>query len=339
MMRKTIRPSDGYSLLEVLLMVALLGLLLFAVGDSVAHVLSSTSLGEGQQEVSRSADELALRLSEEARSSTAVFVPPVDVLGDSNTSAMGSREVDFYRKASDGTSAYVAYHFDLPSRSVLRYEYVPMAGGTPQIIHQDVMADQVDSFAAARTAPGSISGIVGAESVKPVNIYYGSQSLVGGNGIVTVAIVTGVSGEPRRSYDIHLSSRAAPTDVSVLVPSGSPPPSPSPSSTPITVGFTLISPDHHGPNHGGDPGDPGWGVHGPGIAGTAEFVGNGAGPTADWLSLYQSFNIVSDGIYNFKNSEGEPVTVTIICDDGACPSFYPKPLQTTGPSVLFHTLK
>jgi len=197
-MRKMIRPSYGYSLLEVLLTVALLGLLLFAVGDAVGRVLSSTTIGEGRQEVSRSSDELALRLSEEARSSTAVFVPAVDVLGDPNTSTAGSREVDFFRKASDGTSAFVAYHFDQRSGSVVRYEYVPAAGGQPQIIHQDVMADQVASFSAVRTAPDSVSGIVGAGNVKPVNVYYGSPGLVGGNGIVTVAIVAGALGEPQR---------------------------------------------------------------------------------------------------------------------------------------------
>lgn len=342
-MRHTIRPAKGYSLLEVLLTVALLGLLLFAVGDAVTHVLDSATLGESRQNVSRSAEELASRLGEEARSSTAIFVPVVDVLGQPSTTLTGSREVDFFRKASDGSSAFVAYRFERKDGSVVRYEYVPVAGSPPQIIHQDLMAEHVASFTAARVTPDSIRGIVGAGNVKPVNIYYGSPELIGGNGIVAVSVLAGLAGEPQRHFNIHLASRAAPTDVSVLVPAGSPPPSPSPSSTPITVGFSLQSKPNppHGPNHGGDPGDngPGGGIHGPGIAGTALFAGNGVGPTVDWLSLYSEYNTIGDGIYKFQNSEGQPVTVTIVCDEGACPSFVPKPQPTTGPKELFYTVK
>jgi prepilin-type N-terminal cleavage/methylation domain-containing protein len=338
-MRHTIRPAKGYSLLEVLLTVALLGLLLFAVGDAVAHVLDSATLGESRQNVSRSAEVLASRLGEEARSSTAIFVPAVDVLGQPSTTAAGSREVDFFRKASDGTLTFVAYRFEPKDGSVARFEYVPVDGSPPQIIHQDLMAEHVVSFTAARVMPDSIRGIVGAGSVKPVNIYYGSPELIGGNGIVTVSVVAGLTGEPQRHFNIHLASRAAPTDVSVLVPAGSPPPSPSPSSTPITVGFLLKSNQPpHGPHHGGDPGDPGGGMHRPAIGGVATFVGNGSGPTEDWLSLYSQFNTVGDGIYKFMNSEGQPVTVTIGCDEGACPSFVPKPQPTTGPKELFYTV-
>jgi hypothetical protein len=268
----------------------------------------------------------------------------MDVLGQPISMTTGSPEVDFFRKASDGTSAFVAYRFERKDGSVVRYEYLPAVGGPSQILHQDLMAEHVGSFTARRMSPDSIGGVVDAGSVKPVNIYYGSPELIGGNGIVTVAVVAGAAGEPQRRFDIHLSSRAAPTDVSVLVPAGSPPPSPSPSSSPITVGFALQPPNWkppHGPNHGGDPGnnDPGGGIHGPGIAGTALFVGNGVGSSVDWLSLYGTYSAVGDGIYRFKNSEGQPVTVTISCDEGPCPMFAPKPLPTTGPTVLFYTLK
>jgi len=256
-MRRSNCSASGYSLLEVLLTVSLLSLLLFAVGDVVAHVLDTTMRGEGRQNVSRSADELAFRLGEEARSSTAVYIPSVYVLGRPNMLAAGSQEVDFFRKASDGSSAFVAYHYDAPSGSVMRYEFVPEPGSTPQIIHQDEMADHVASFTAEKMTAQAAGGVVGAGSVDPVNIYYGSHDRVGGNGIVAVTVVEGLPGEPQRRFDVHLASRAAPTDVSILVPAGSPPPSPSPSNSPISVGFLLVSPNFHpphGPYHGGDPG-------------------------------------------------------------------------------------
>ena len=338
MMRQTVRPNRGYSLLEVLLTVALLGLLLLAVGSSLSRVLDSTMLGEGRHNVSRTADELATRLAEEGRSSTAVFVPSLDVLGQSNSGPAGAHEVDFYRKASDGTPAFVAYRFDLPGGTIDRYEYVLHPLNPPQIIHQDRMAEQIDSFAAVRIAPGSIGGVVGGGNVNPVNIYYGSPEIVGGNGIVTVSVTSGPAGEPQRHVDIHLSSRAAPTDVSILVNSGSPPPSPSSSSSPVVVGFAVVSGHIHSPHGPHRIGDPGGGEPGgrPGVPGTATFLGNGGGSTADWLSLYSAFATVVDGIYSFKNADGVNETVTIVCD-GGCPPFAPKPIQTTGPYVVFHT--
>jgi prepilin-type N-terminal cleavage/methylation domain-containing protein len=337
MTRQTLRPNHGYSLLEVLLTVTLLGLLLLAVGNTLSHVLDSTMLGEGRHNVSRTADELASRLAEEGRSSTAVYVPSLDVLGLPNTGPTGGHEIDFFRKASDGTTAYVAYRFDQQSGNIDRYEYVPSVPNPPQIIHQDRMAEHIASFAAVRTAPGSIGGIVGGVNVNPVNIYYGSPEIVGGNAIVTVSVTSGIAGEPQRHVDIHLASRAAPTDVSILVNSGSPPPSPSPSSSPVIVGFSVVS-GHikppHGPHRiGGGGGEPGGQ---PGVPGSATFLGNGGGSTADWLSLYSAFTTVADGTYSFKDANGITETVTITCDSG-CPLFIPKPIQTTGPVVVFHT--
>src|SRR4029077_19236772 len=75
----------GYTLVEVLVTVAVLGMLLFAVGAAVTHVLDAEMVGAGRQSSFRSADELAARLGEESRSSTAVFVPNMDVLGQSNS--------------------------------------------------------------------------------------------------------------------------------------------------------------------------------------------------------------------------------------------------------------
>ena len=76
-----IRRSRAFSLLEVLLTLSLLGLLLFAIGNVLAHVLDSTQLGQNRSGLSQSADELASRLTSEARSSTAVFVPATDIMG------------------------------------------------------------------------------------------------------------------------------------------------------------------------------------------------------------------------------------------------------------------
>jgi len=335
MLKTMFRARRAYSLLEVLLTVSLLGLLLFVIAYAVSHALATTALDVGRNGIARSADELATRLASEARSSTAVFVPPTDVYGQPNDAAAGSREVDFFRKASDGTTAYVAYRYDASSGLVDRYDYQPVAGQAPTIIDEDAMADGVTSFMAAFHEASTLAGIVGASDVKPVHIYYGSPSWAGGNGIVSVSIVAGVSGGPQRHLEVHLASRAAPSEVAVLVSASSPPPSPGPTSSPLLVGFLLKAPLNHGPWHQGDPG---YGLHGPGIAGTALFVGDGADVTVDWQSLYIFYNVVVNGSYNFVDSNGNKETVTISCD-GSCPAFVPNPVATDGPTVIFHTVK
>ena len=337
MLKTPFRARRAYSLLEVLLTICLLGMLLFAITLAVSHTLSTTSLDVGRNGIARSADELASRLQSEARSSTAVFVPSTDVYGLPNGGPSGGHEVDFFRKASDGSPNFVAYRYDGGSSSVDRIEYSPTSSGPPNILNRDVVATEVSAFGATFHEASSMPGIVGGADVTPVHIYYGSADWEGGNGIVTVSVSSGAAGPTQEHLDVHLASRAAPTDVSVLVASGSPPPSPSPSSSPLMAGFLVKGQIQHGPNHGGDPGDPGGGIHGPGVSGTAWFSGNGTGASEDWQSLYTEYNVVQDGTYNFKDSNGNGETVTITCDDGACPPFVPNPIATQGSQVVFHT--
>jgi hypothetical protein len=335
------RYGRAYSLFEVLATIAVLGLLLFAVGAAVTHVLDTETLGAGRQNVSRSADELRSRMTEEARSSTAVFVPATDVFGQPNSGQTGGHEVDFFRKTSDGGASYVAYFFDASAGTVTRYEYVPNQGGA-QIVNKDLVAERIGALQAVRTTPSSIGTIVGGANVKPVNIYYGTSELVGGNGIVTVSIDAGTAQGPDHHVEVHLVARAAPTDVSVVVLAGSPPPSPGPTSSPVLAAFVLTS-GHihlpHGPNHSGDPGnnDPSGGIHGPGIAGTATFLGNGAGSTMDWFELTTQYGTLLDGIYNYRTSKGSTATVEISCDGSPCPRFVPMPVATSGTAIVFHT--
>lgn len=324
--------SKGFSLIEVLATVAILGMLLAAVGAAVSHVLDAELTGAGRQSTYRSADELAARLSEEARSSTAVFVPPTDVLGQPNYGSTGAHEVDIFRKASDSTPTYVAYRFDSTSRTVTRYEYTPSAVGDT-ILNSDQLADGIASFSAVRTSPSAISSVVGASSIKPVNVYYGSADLEGGNGIVSVQVVAGAAGGPQTQMQIDLSTRAAPTDVAVLVSAGSPPPSPGVIPSPVTVAFIIRHPNIvHGPFSINGPGQE---EHGPGIAGSVYFLGNGSGNTETLLELDAKYPIVQSGTYEFQNSEGQDITAVITCGDSACPPFMPRPIPTSGPTIYF----
>lgn len=330
--RSTVR---GYSLVEVLVTLVVLALLVFAVGSAVVHVLGVEVLGANRMSAARSAEELATRMSEEARSSTAVFVPVTDVLGNSNAGPSGSHEVDFFRKASDGGAAFVAYRFDSSNDTVVRYEYQTAPSGL-SILDSDLMATGIATMSAQRTSIAAASGL----PVAAADVYYGSAQLVGGNGVVEVSIDAGVPGQPKHHLDVHLSSRAAPTDIAVVVASSSPAPSPGPTSTPISVPFLLRSPAGfpHGPLHRGDPGGGSGTIYGPAIPGTAEFYGNGSGNTESWFELTSLYGSLVDGTYSFQDSAGNAATVTISCAGRPCPSFVPMPVPTTGPAILFNTL-
>src|SRR5579863_1721474 len=320
----------GFSVIEVLATLVVLGMLLCAVGAALTHVLDAEMVGADRQSSTRSIDELGARMSEEARSATAVFIPTTDVLGQSNGGPAGAHEIDFFRKSSDGALNYVAYRYDDGTHDVTRFEYVPASGGD-QIVNSDLIATDVGALSATRTEPSAIGSIVGSSSVKTFNVYYGSSQLEGGNGIVAVDLTSGLAGEPQRNLTVHLASRAAPTDISILVSTASPTPSPGPTSTPIIVQFVLRSPNPppHGPNHQGDPNGGSWG---PQIAGSAEFYGNGSGNTEAWFDISSEYSIVMNGTYSYKNSNGVVDTVTIYCSGGSCPPFIPMPVPTSGPS-------
>src|SRR5579864_4757761 len=104
--------ASGFSLIELLVSMAIILILLTAVCAAIIQVLKIEAVHAGRASMGRSASQLAARLQEDARSSTAVFIPSSDVLGNANGGTNGAHEVDFFRKLSAGGETYVAYRFD-----------------------------------------------------------------------------------------------------------------------------------------------------------------------------------------------------------------------------------
>src|ERR1022692_3569671 len=101
-------PCRGMSLIESIIAMSVLTLLIFIATDAAVHTLRVAALTGGRASSARTVSELASRMAEEARSSTAVFIPANDVLGDTNAGA-AAHEVDFFRRLSAGGDSYVAY--------------------------------------------------------------------------------------------------------------------------------------------------------------------------------------------------------------------------------------
>ncbi|HZV78426.1 MAG TPA: prepilin-type N-terminal cleavage/methylation domain-containing protein, partial [Candidatus Binatus sp.] len=162
----------GFTLFEALIALAILFLLIFVVGDAVERMLHHASTTVGRADQARSASELAIRMNEEARSSTAIFLPMTDVLGNDN-SGTAVHEIDFFRRLSAGGDTYVAYRFDQPTGAVTRYEYT-LTAGSVTIVHSDQLADGISALSAQRLPAGSLADVVSPASVADVSLLYGT---------------------------------------------------------------------------------------------------------------------------------------------------------------------
>ena len=314
----------GFTIVETIFSVAILALIIFLVGDVVSHTLRTSALDVGRASETRTKASLESRLNEEARSAAAVFVPALDILGQDNASS-NAHEVDFYRKASDGSDAFVAYRFDRGSGTVTRYDYV-FSGTVPQPSDADLMAGGIAAFFPQAVAVGATGDVVGGYAVAPVSVYYGSQQYIGGNGVVLVSVATvAAPGAPAESDNLHLSAKSAPTDLAELVSNASPPP-----KGPKVVKFMIVPKVMKGQWHGGAGGDPNGGqIHNIAIPGTSTFIGEGD-DNVNWFDVNNVEPILESGFFSYTDSKGKRIHLTVSCDSGPCPQFVPLPQNMPG---------
>ena len=328
--------SRGFTIIEMLIAIAVLALLIFAVCDAVSHTVHVGALDLSRASQARTSTDLEARMSEEARSATSVFVPALDVLGKNNAGT-NAHEVDFYRKLSGGADAYVAYRFDSGAGTVTRYDYT-LAGNAPQTADADISASGILSFSPQAIDVGSSGDVVGGSQITPVSVYYGRTQSAGGNGVVVVSITSSsAAGAPSRSSVLHLAAKSMPTDFAELVSSSSPPPH----TGSHTVTFMVIPKVIKGPWHGGSGGgysDPG-GIHSVALPGSATFIGDGDN-NVNWFDVSSQEPVLESGLYNLHDSNGQNFQLSISCLDGACPQFVPLPQNIPGAPkglVIFKT--
>lgn len=318
----------GYTLVELLVSTAIILILTIAVGNTIVASLHVQAMHADRVAMSRSASELAARLSEEARSSTAVFIPSTDVTGNPNAGPSGPHEVDFFRRLSAGGNAFVAYGFDASTGDVTRYEYSTVSGAKT-ISAQDLAASAIGSFSVRREHVADAGPIVGQKDPPSVTIFYGSPELAGGNDVVVAEIAAQTSsGVPSHLYVIHLASRAAPTSLAILTPKSPPLTPPTTHVFPFVIlrpGFPIHPP--HGPIHGGSPGGSPLLLHFVAAAGSIEFAASLGQFSVNWFDFAQAFGSVQNGTYSFRQPDGTLATVSISCTSGPCPAFRPAPVN------------
>jgi prepilin-type N-terminal cleavage/methylation domain-containing protein len=318
----------AYTLVELLVSLAIVLILTVAVGDTIVTALRLQAMHADRVAMSRSASELAARLGEEARSSTAVFIPTTDINGNPNSGSSGSHEVDFFRKLSAGGQAFAAYDFDGSRGEVTRYEYSSMTY-PKSISAQDLVASGISSFSVMREPVANAGPIVGQSDPASVTILYGNPELVGGNDVIVADIMAQASsGIPGHLYVVHLASRAAPTSLAILAPKAPPVTPPTTHVFPFVIlraGVPLTPP--HGPMQPGEPGAPSVLLHATAASGTIEFAeGIGSG-SINWFEFSTLYASVESGTYTLKLPDGSSASVSIACAGGPCPPFRPSPVN------------
>jgi prepilin-type N-terminal cleavage/methylation domain-containing protein len=323
--------ARGYTLVELLVSMAVILILLMGVGGAIVSTLHVQAFHAGRAEMGRTASDVAERLREEARSATAVFIPSVDVLGDPNTGTSGAHEVDFLRRLSAGGDAYVAYRFDAATGDITRYEYT-FASSTKTIVNADLAAGDVAAFSLVRQKASEAGMLVGESDPPEVSILYGAPELVGGNDVVVATIEPRQQeGTPFSSFIIHLVSRAAPTALAVLAPKGVPTPPPTTTVIPFVIlrpGFKVRLP--HGPMHGGSPSGPGSLIHWVAAAGSVQFFGASSEGAGSWFEFSAEYARLNSGVFTFKAADGTSIVASVSCVGGPCPAFKPLPVSAPG---------
>lgn len=340
--------SRGFSIIEALITVVIIALLLGTVSAVMGAVLHAQSMGAVRAGANRSAAELSDRLAQEARSSTAVFLPSADVLGQTNDPA-AAHEIDFFRRTSDGDDDFVAYLFDGASHAVTRYEYaMPAGGGAPAVLHFDPIASGIAELSAHRVPVDSLS-VVGASDAPQVKISYGYAGVTGGNDVVVASFSSlGAEGVSARAFSLHLSPKIAPTNMAILV-------APASATTPAPGGMPMKILLSRASDRGTPPPkqkmwncDPGLTSGDPCELNATPIPNSSADLSAetstsysadgtisfsepfdgDWNNFARQHPSVQSGSYSYVDDSGATLTVTFSCVS-TCPPFTPLPVADT----------
>jgi prepilin-type N-terminal cleavage/methylation domain-containing protein len=219
--------QSGFTLIETLVGAAIGAVMIWGLLVLADRMVASASAAALRANAGANAARLIERLSSEAASAWAVYVPATDSLGKSNGDG---HELDFFSEDGAHRVYAWAYTFDAATTSLTRYALV--AGGTP--VAGDVIA-HIDTFSAT---PASVTNLgtsssaaydplfASANAVDVPYAFAAMQSAVGGNRLVVVAIIA--SGVNR---SVLLASEDAPTTFTVVV-NYTPSPAPVVTATP-----------------------------------------------------------------------------------------------------------
>lgn len=175
------------------------------------------------------AARLSERLSSEAASAWAVFVPQNDVTGAGNSDG---HELDFFAEDGSHRPYAWAYRFDANAKTIARYSYAPgIAAQQGETFgpFDGFTATAVDASAIASPLSSVYDPLFAGVAVTPVRYSFPVMpSAAGGNGLVQITLAA--HGVDQRTM---LASGTAPTAFTIVLTYTPPPPQPTGTPAPI----------------------------------------------------------------------------------------------------------
>jgi prepilin-type N-terminal cleavage/methylation domain-containing protein len=214
----------GFTLIETLVAAAIGVMIVWGLLVFANRLIAWANAANQRVNSVADADRLIERMSSEAASSLAVYVPATDALGASNADG---HEIDFFTQDGAHRTYGWAYNFNSAAETVTRYTL----GGSATA--GDTLAG-IGSFSATPLTVGELGSydpiFANANATDVPFTFSAMPGAVGGNRLVAVQITA--SGVDR---SVLLASADAPTAFTVVVtytPSPAPVVTPTPAPTP-----------------------------------------------------------------------------------------------------------
>jgi type II secretory pathway pseudopilin PulG len=223
----------GFTLIETTIGAAIAAMVILGLVVLADRYAAAASALNARLTAQASADRLFERLSSEAASAWAVFVPASDVLGNANADG---HELDFFSEDGSHRPYAWAYLYDPTSKTLTRYAYAPGAApgaGEPAGAFDAFSVSSEDVSALSDPSGAAYDPLFAASSAPPVHYAFAAMpSAQAGNGLVRIHVTA--SGVDRTEV---LASGTAPTAFTVMIaytPSPPPPATPTPSPAVLT---------------------------------------------------------------------------------------------------------
>jgi hypothetical protein len=206
--------EGGFTLIETVIGAAIAAFVIWGLLAAADRYATASEMLNARLRSQASADRLIERITSEAASSWAVFVPQNDVLGNGNADG---HELDFFTEdASHRTYAW-AYLYDTKSKNLTRYAYAPNAtpaAGEVAGPFDTFSAQSVDVTSLADPSSAAYDALF-AHSAAPVVHYTfaAMPSAIGGNPLVYLHVAG--NGVDRTET---IASGTAPTTFTVAIP-------------------------------------------------------------------------------------------------------------------------
>ena len=225
------RAQAGFTLIEVIAGAAIGVVLLWFVLAFADRTLMAAQMLDVRLRASAGAAHAIERMSSEAASALAVYVPANDAFGQANADG---HEIDFFTRDASHRPYLWAYVFNASSQTLTRYS---LGGGAP------VAGEAISEIDAFSATPASVNDLDNAASPAYDPLFAGVNATdvpflfsdmpgaIGGNRLVVLQI--SASGVARRAM---LASADAPTSFTVVITYT---PSPTPVVTPTPTPLSL----------------------------------------------------------------------------------------------------